>query len=110
MRVLLLISFFTIVLVSCTQQETKKNQEDDKPKMNETISGIEIFQQNCVSCHGAVGNLGTSGAKNLQTSKLTKSEIVLQVTNGKGMMSAYKNLLSEEEIEHVSEYVLTLRK
>jgi mono/diheme cytochrome c family protein len=37
-------------------------------------------------------------------------EIVHQVTNGKGAMAPYKNILTPEEIYAVSEYALSLSK
>ena len=110
MRRILFLCIMSVMLYGCAQHESNEHEEKQHSDKKEALSGSEIFQQNCVSCHGAAGDLGSSGAKNLQMSTLTKEAIEDQVSNGKGMLSAYKNILSEEEIEHVAAYVLTLRK
>lgn len=65
---------------------------------------------NCTSCHGADGALQMGGAKNLQTSELSDTEIIEVISNGKNSMVAYKELLSEDEIKAAAAYVKTLRK
>jgi mono/diheme cytochrome c family protein len=102
--------FLLVLLVGCnhSSSSTGNDTNDNTPKA--PLTGSELYQSNCVSCHGAAGNLGGSGAKNLQISTLEKAAIIQQVTQGKGMMSAYKGILSTDEIEKVADYVLTLRK
>lgn len=75
-----------------------------------TLSGKDLFEQRCVSCHGIDGSLGFNGAKNLALSSFSSEQIAAQVTNGKGAMAPFKNILSTEEINLVSEYTLGLRK
>ncbi len=100
------IFFFTGLFLSC--QIDKK--EDNTLKTNSTsLSGKNIFAERCIACHGSDGTMGFGGAKDLTKSLLSEEEIILQVTNGKGAMAPYKNILSSEEINQVSKYVLSFR-
>jgi cytochrome c6 len=70
-------------------------------------SGVAIYQRYCVNCHGANGKLGLSGAKDLTQSKLTLDSRIQIITNGKNLMTPFKSLLNEGEINAVAEYSLT---
>jgi len=63
----------------------------------------------CSACHGFTGNLNVNGAKDLTKSTLPLAESVAQVYHGKGLMTAFKGLLSDAEIVAVSKYVEELR-
>lgn len=73
-------------------------------------TGKEIFQKaGCVSCHtladaGGAGNIGP----NLDEKRPSKDEVVRYVTEGDGRMPAFKDRLTAEQIETVSEYVATV--
>jgi cytochrome c6 len=77
----------------------------------DTISGEKIFSAECAGCHINGGNIIRRG-KNLKLKALKKnhvdslSEIASLVSNGKNIMSAYKDKLSEQQIQDVSAYVL----
>ena len=77
----------------------------------ETAKGAEIFQINCAGCHAGGGNI-VRWWKNLKIRTLKKNKldsveaIAYLVKNGKNNMSAYKDRLTETEIETVSGYVL----
>jgi mono/diheme cytochrome c family protein len=68
---------------------------------------VKIYNTNCGICHGKNGRKGLAGAKILPESELTVEERIEIITNGKGQMMPYKNLLSEEEIKAVAEYTMT---
>ena len=51
-----------------------------------------------------------NGAKDLGLSSLTRVEMIAMVTNGKGAMMPYKNVLTPKQIEAVVDHVRTLRK
>jgi len=74
-------------------------------------NGAEIFKANCAACHAGGGNIVRRG-KNLKLKTLhkrkvdTEDAIATLVTNGKGIMSAYGDKLTSEEIANVSTYVL----
>lgn len=102
----LIILFVSTITFGCEiEKQTNQNISESDIK-----SGIVLFQERCVACHGSNGKLGFGGAKDLTTSKKTLSDIILQVTNGKGAMAGYKNILNESEIKFVSEYALSLQK
>lgn len=71
--------------------------------------GKLVFKQYCIVCHGADGKLGISGAKDLSVSPITKEEAISQVTNGKGLMTPYKDILSKAQIESVVDYIQELK-
>lgn len=79
--------------------------------MTNLDNGAEVFKANCAGCHVNGGNIVRRG-KNLKLKALHKYKVdnqdavVSLVTNGKGIMSAYGDKLSAEEIANVSAYVL----
>ena len=86
----------------------------DGPEAPATITaaapdGAKLFQMQCTLCHGRDGKLGLSGARDLTVSALTREQMVLLVSNGKGVMMPYKNVLRPEEIEAVVDHVRSLR-
>jgi len=72
------------------------------------IDGKAIYTKNCVTCHGVYGDMGASGAFNLKESQLALEERINVITNGRNTMLAFNNVLSEEEIQAVAEYTMTL--
>ena len=74
-------------------------------------NGAAVFKANCAGCHINGGNIVRRG-KNLKLKTLHKRHVDTQeaiatlVTNGKGLMSAYGDKLTSEEIANVSAYVL----
>jgi cytochrome c6 len=72
--------------------------------------GINIYQKNCISCHGAEGNMGFNGAADLSKSVLSLAERIAVITNGRKAMTPFKALLSEDEIKKVAEYTENLKK
>ena len=72
------------------------------------VSGAAVYQQRCVLCHGADGRMGSNGAKVLPESTLTLEERIEIVTQGKGIMPAFREMISREEIEAVAEFTTTL--
>lgn len=81
-----------------------------KPVAQGNTKGKLIFKQYCVVCHGMDGKLAVSGAKDLSVSVLPIEERINQITNGKGLMTPYKDILSTDQIQAVSEYLVELRK
>jgi cytochrome c6 len=77
----------------------------------DTINGAQIFEVNCAGCHINGGNIIRRG-KNLKKKALKNNKmdsidaIASIVANGKNNMSAYKDRLSEQEIQAVAVYVL----
>jgi cytochrome c6 len=73
------------------------------------VAGQALYAQNCVACHGEDGKKGQNGAHDLSRSNLNATGRVYIVTNGLGKMPSFKGRLSEQEIEQVVAYSLTLQ-
>ena len=78
----------------------------------ESIPAVEsLFELNCAACHAGGGNIIRRG-KNLKQKALMRNgygevgAIAQLVTQGKGIMPAYADRLSEEEIGAIAQYVL----
>lgn len=74
-------------------------------------SPANLFEMQCGGCHANGGNIIRRGKtlklKALEKNGYTTVEAIAQIiTNGKGNMSAYKDRLSETEIQTVAQYVL----
>ena len=72
--------------------------------------GLEVYNNKamCGTCHvlevaGSAGNIGP----NLDQLKPSLDQIIYAVTNGIGVMQAWENILTSEEIEAVSYYVFS---
>jgi cytochrome c6 len=77
----------------------------------DTINGAQIFEVNCAGCHINGGNIIRRGKnlkkKALKNNKMDSIDAIANiVANGKNNMSAYKDRLSEQEIQAVAIYVL----
>jgi quinohemoprotein ethanol dehydrogenase len=76
-------------------------------RAGDASAGKSVFASNCSTCHGAGGHGGNGGpdltsipsAKNLQT-------VIGQVSNGGGGMPAFKDQLTNKQIQDVSTYVV----
>jgi cytochrome c6 len=77
----------------------------------DTALGAKVFNANCAACHSGGMNV-VAAPKNLKKEALKQygmdspEAIIAQVTNGKGVMPAFKSKLKPEEIEAVAAYVL----
>lgn len=113
-RILILISALFVVLWACGGSSTPDVTVNGNNSGEETASnehpGKALYKQYCVTCHGADGKLGLNGAMDLTMSLVPRKEAINQVTNGKGMMTPFKDLMTEEEIEQVVDYTITMRE
>jgi len=99
MKKIIVFVAFMIIVFSCA---------DKKPKTS-GIDGKKIYKQKCVLCHGIDGKLGLSNSKDLTKSALTMDERLMIIKNGKGAMTPFGALLSEDEIKAVTEYTFKLK-
>lgn len=102
LAVLGLVGFFYIYGVAETRSLTMS-----RPKAE---TATVLYQQNCVRCHGENGADMKFGALNLQTSTISKEEVALTIKNGRGAMPKLEGGYSDEEINQLADYVMTLRK
>jgi len=96
-------------------KEIKNPVEATKKSIKE---GQQIFKQRCVVCHGQEGKGDGPGSRalepkpaNLPSEKVqgqTDGEIFWKISNGRGPMVAWKNILSEENRWNLVNYVRTL--
>ncbi|MFB2768607.1 cytochrome c6 PetJ [Pelatocladus sp. BLCC-F211] len=92
---------FTLLIISFSQPALAAD----------TTNGAKIFDVHCTGCHINGSNIVRRG-KNLKLKALKKYDmdsieaISSLVANGKNNMSAYKDRLSEQEIQDVAAYVL----
>lgn len=96
-----------ILLSSCEDSDSSVEKNGDRT----FSSGKELYLQHCAACHGEKGDLGSSGAKNLQTTHLTPSQIKKIIRDGKNAMPSFREILgSHKNLDSIAHYVLTLKK
>lgn len=75
--------------------------------------GRTFYTKNCQNCHGASGKGQMPGMPDFSraTALLRSDNDLLQfIRNGRGMMPAYRGLLSDRDILDVIAYLRTLRR
>lgn len=101
MRITIVLLLMSLLVWACSSP-TPENKK-------KTISGLEIYKNRCVTCHGTDGRMGMNGAKELPSSPLDVSQRIEVVTYGRNIMPGFKDLLSEKEIKAVVEFTMTLK-
>ena len=113
MKITILSALFALAIFACGNTE-KTNETSDTPakaqQVAKKVDGEKVYKTYCVTCHDLYGDMGASGAKNLTESTLSLDERVEIITNGKGLMTPFKDLLNEEKIKAVAEYSMKLKK
>lgn len=100
-------------------EDAKKTENPVKPTPNGLKQAGQLFQENCVPCHGKTGaGDGPAGSAltpkpanftdtNLM-SKATDGELFWKMSNGRGPMPAWKDQLSETQRWQLVNYLRTL--
>ena len=83
------------IIISILLLKASIGQADEMIKVGENIF---YNKEACINCH--VLNASDGGNK-----QLTKEHVINIVTNGYGVMPAYKDKLTEKEIEAVATFV-----
>ena len=91
-----------------------------KGKSDATLKGKTLYKTYCSVCHGESGAGDGVGATSLNpkpanytSSKVqaqTDGAIFWKLSEGKGAMAAYKNILSEEQRWQLVNYIRTFKK
>lgn len=71
--------------------------------------GQKIYEVYCQICHGKDGTRVLTGYYDLAESSLESEEIKKVILKGRNAMYAYEAILNSEEVEAVTDYVLSLR-
>lgn len=75
--------------------------------------GAALYKSKCQACHGPDGKGSAAGqkmgAKPFSEVKESDKELVEITRNGKGKMPAYKDKLTDEQINEIVKYVRTLK-
>jgi cytochrome c6 len=103
---------FTIVIAFASIPSFGQSGNKDAGK------GQEIFQQQCIGCHGPDGHAQTDMGKKVGAADLTSDAVQQQkdsqlekvVKNGKKKMPSFSDKLSDDEIHALIVYVRQLAK
>ena len=76
------------------------------------INVKKIWKVRCIACHGLYGDMGTNGAANLQESDKPLDYRINIIRNGSenGVMTAFGEILDDDEIEAMAKYTMTFKK
>ncbi len=88
----------------------RNNSSEKTPAGVKINSAKNIFEENCIACHGDDGKLCAMNAKDLSLSTLNKTQMIEIIANGKSTMTPFGSMLSKEEIDAVTDYIQTLKK
>ena len=100
-----------LVIASCGGSKTRDQfpvSSTDDGKVDFALVK-KLYDVKCALCHGYDGAQQFAGAKDLTQSVLPKNDVVLRISEGKGTMPPHKDVLSEEQIDALADFVLTLR-
>ena len=100
---IIMILFLFAMIFACAENGGKKSES---PK---AADGAQLYKKYCVLCHGAEGNLGINGSKDIRVSLLTRGERIELIKNGKNAMTPFSGILSEEEIAAIADYTMTMK-
>lgn len=96
---------------SCGERKTKElypvKATEDGPVDLSLVK--KLYDVKCALCHGYDGAQQFAGAKDLTQSILPKNEVVLRIAEGKGTMPPHHDVLSEEQIDALADFVISLR-
>lgn len=108
-KTLIIIVFIGLALIACSEKTYKRQFVIADSKSYEA----SLFRQNCAICHGQEANGKEMADGKLVPSlrygdaaKKTETEIYEQIKNGKLPMPAFRNQLSEDEINKMVKFVM----
>ncbi|NND76781.1 MAG: cytochrome c [Flavobacteriales bacterium] len=87
----------------------------DTPYADSVEQAKYLFRKNCSLCHGEDGKLGLANSSDLSKSTMSRKEVVAIIRNGKNdepgkVMTPFKDVLSSQDIELLSNFVIGLRE
>jgi mono/diheme cytochrome c family protein len=117
MKQLAILLFLATIVFACGGGEDAGSEappaktEKAAPKKKK-VNAKKIWKIRCIACHGINGDMGTNGAANLQESDKDLDYRINIITNGSenGVMTAFGEILSEEEVKVMAEYTMNFKK
>ncbi len=94
---------------ACGGDDTSNNSSSSSSNSSSSskkVDGKKIFKTYCVACHGLYGDMEVNGAKDLNLSVLALEQRITIITNGKNLMTPFKGVLTEAQIEAVAQYTI----
>ena len=104
----IIVALMVSLTIACGNKDNKSNETSSSSAETVALDGAKIYKQNCALCHGPDGKLGANGSKDLTISDFDLNERIAMISKGKGVMTAFENILTLAEIKAVAEYSMTL--
>lgn len=121
-----IITIFTLFTLWSGLSQTWKVSDNAKNHKNPILNNKEslkkgqtIYKSLCIACHGETGKGDVPAMQNLNPKpadltsksfqKQTDGEIFWKISEGKGLMASYKNILSEKDRWNVVNYLRSLK-
>ena len=110
LKVVVFFSFAVVMFLACSGERTYKREF---VIANSKSYEASVFRQNCAICHGQEANGKEMADGKLvpslrygEAAKKSETEIYEQIKNGKLPMPAFRNQLSEDEINKMVKFVM----
>lgn len=114
MKQLAIILLLAVAVFACGGGEDSPSEKPTAKteKAASKINTKKIWKIRCIACHGVNGDMGTNGAANLQEVTSDLDYRINIITNGSesGVMTAFGEILSKEEIEAMAKYTMAFNK
>ena len=105
-----LLAFIVLVYVyGISESKSLTFSKKSYTSENGIVEGKQIFETECMRCHGENGKAAKYGSKDLTVSSLSREEKMEVIKKGKGVMSSYEGKLTDKEINALVDYVETLK-
>ena len=120
-----IVIFVALIGTGCTEKDQSSGSKpgsaatsSGKPGVNSSAvpqTGYSLFHRSCVTCHGNEGNgFGSRRGPSLKRQEYkygrTRESVMISIRNGRPKgMPAYGNFFTEEQLEALTTYILTLK-
>ncbi|AJY74006.1 c-type cytochrome [Paenibacillus beijingensis] len=95
----------TLLITSCGGTSSPSGTSSGMPDGPKETVGL--YMANCISCHGTdlQGRMGPETDIHAIGGKWSKEQIAAQIANGGGLMPAFKERLTEEQIGALADWL-----
>lgn len=98
------IPFAAILFFSACGENPSKNE---KTTLSIEEQSKKLYIDNCVVCHGDDGKRQLANASDLSITKLNNNQLKEVIKNGRKSMPPYKSVFSDEELDLLTNYIVT---